>query len=528
MQLLIGEFLNIASKRTIRSKQKSSSIIKNEINVYFKSLRSIQLRIAVIFPNKYRIGMSNLAIKILYSLWNRFDQVYAERAFLPEESFTIPKSLETGTLLQKFNVLAFTVQFELDYTNILRMLKNSGIPLFRKDRIHGNYPLIIVGGTAVSANPLVLSPFVDIIFIGEIEAAINDLTEGLFYRDFELLAKVDGVYLPSSPPKEIIYARIPDLNATYFPTNQVRNTSDKNWQEMQVLGGFLLQVSRGCNRGCKFCLIGKLTRGGANNPMRERSVEKLLELSLEGTNKTRVDKISLIGSGIGDYSEMSNLLKSLNENKLKFSIPSIRADTDYSVIDEVVKNKQNTITIAPEVGSDDLRFSLAKRITNSQFYEFANYAKSSGIRSMKMYYIIGLPGQLDDEINHMIDFGKKMAVIFRQKRDLNITVGYFIPKRQTSFSQSFIDGKQIDQNEKQAKLLSNGLKKVASLHMPSKNWSIIQIILSIGDESLAPYLVKVTETSGHFQDWVKVLKGDPVRFLEEMQKMELVIPLEIK
>ena len=340
------------------------------------------------------------------------------------------------------------------------------------------------------------------------------------------LSKIEGVYLPEFPPAKISYARILDLNNSYFPTAQVRNISDNNWKETQILGGFLLQVSRGCNRGCKFCLIGKLTRGGSNYAMRERSAKKLLELSMEGTSKTQVSKVSLIGSGVGDYSEMGVLLKELNDNKIKFSIPSIRADTDYSILDEVVKNNQNSITIAPEVGSDEFRFSLAKRITNSQFIDFAKYAKTVGIRSLKMYYILGLPEQTEEETSHMANFGEKMSKIF-SKRDLNITVGYFIPKRQTTFSETYIDRNIIDQTDQQAKILRTKLSNVASLHMPSKNWSVIQTILSIGDESLAPYLVEVANTLGNYQSWVKIFGGDPIKFLEDMQDTNLTISLEI-
>jgi radical SAM superfamily enzyme YgiQ (UPF0313 family) len=186
------------------------------------------------------------------------------------------------------------------------------------------------------------------------------------------------------------------------------------------------------------------------------------------------------------------------------------------------------MTIAPEVGSDELRFSLAKRITNSQFLDFVKYANTAGIKSLKMYYILGLPNQFNDEIDHMVNFGEQIGSIFNNKRDLNITVGYFIPKRQTTFSEVYIDRDHVEQTEKQGKELSRRLKNVASLHMPSKNWSIVQTILSIGDDRLAPYLVEVANTPGHYQNWVKILNGDSIKFLEEMQDSVLTIPLEIK
>ncbi|HKZ39744.1 MAG TPA: radical SAM protein, partial [Candidatus Hodarchaeales archaeon] len=465
------------------------------------------------------------ALKLLYHFWNRFSQVYCERGFLPETFLNeTPVSLETRTPLKFFNVLAFSVQFELDYVNILRIIKNSGIPLYRKDRDWTKDPIIIVGGTAVTANPLVLAPFVDAVFQGEFEAVANELTEALFDRDFDKLREVPGIYLPDDPPTTACYTRNPDIDVTYYPTGQVRNVSDSDWREVQVLGGFLLQISKGCNRGCKFCLIGKISRGGSNYPMRERSVSRLLELAKNGTQNTKVNKVSLIGSGAGDYSHLQELLSGLNESGIKFSVPSIRADTDLTVINEVVKNGQRSLTIAPEVGSDQLRFNLAKRISNEQFFEFARYSYECGISSLKMYYILGLPGQTLDEIPHMVDFVRGMNRWYKNK-NLNVTVGFFIPKRQTDFSRSYIGRVEIEEMERQAAMLTEGLKSEASLHMPAGRWSVIQTILSIGDERLAPYLEKIVSTPGNYQSWVRVLI-DPVSFLEEMQE-GLSLPLEI-
>ena len=528
LNLLRGTCLPRINPNSLTKSLDLNRVLQNEINVVQKSLRNVKLRIAVCFPNKYRIGMSNLAIKILYSWWNKFEQVFAERAFLPEGSDTEPpRTLESQTYLKSFDVLAFTLQFELDYINILRMLKNSGIPLYRKDRTWNQHPIIIVGGPAVTANPLVMSPFVDAIFQGEFEAVANELTEALFYRDSNLLEKVTGIYLPESLPLSSCYARILDLNTVFYPTAQVRNLSDNNWQEIQTLGGYMLQASRGCNRGCKFCLIGKLTRGGANYAMRERSPTRLIELAEKGTKETQVDKVSLIGSGVGDYSNLPGLLRGLNDRKIKFSIPSIRADTDLAVVNEVVRAGQRTMTIAPEVGSDELRFQMAKRISNQQFCDFAKYSYDCGIKHLKLYYILGLPDQSLDEVQHMIDFVKGMNPWFKG-HDLNVTVAFFIPKRQTPYDRVYIGQEQVDLMEKQAKLLGESLRDYASLHPASTKWSIIQTILSIGDERLAPYLEQLAQTPASQSDWVRVLNGNPIKFLEHMQDDGLHIPLEIK
>lgn len=510
----------ISNQKTLKNK----NILQNEINYYIKSIHSSDLRIGLIFPNKYRIGMANLALKIIYSLWNLDERVYVERIFQPENDLEGPKSVETGSPLKSFDVLAVTIQFELDYINFLRMLLQGGIPLYRKDRDNVKDPIIVAGGPAVTTNPLILSDFLDVVVLGEVEPITQKLLDCLYDHNISPLKNVDGFYLPEDPPVSVFYARTINYDDAFIPTAQVRNTDDSNWKESQVLGGYLIEPNRGCGRGCKFCLIGRLSKGGQSKPLRERSLENLKQISIEGSKKTGTNHLTLIGSGVGDYYSLADYLSFLNDNHLSFSIPSIRADSDRDVIFEVVRAGQKTLTIAPEVGSDEFRYNVGKKIANDTFFTFAQEAKEKGISNLKMYLIIGLPGQTGDEILNTINFGKKISQWF-PKQNLNLTVSPFIPKRQTPFHDFKITSDWVNETEKNISLIKHELKNYGSLHIGSLNWSIIQTILSIGDSSLGPVLEKMAITQGRYQDWRNNL-GNPVEFLENMNKNEnLQIPL---
>ena len=502
-------------------KSQKENIFLNEINYYQKSIKRTDLRIGLIFPNKYRIGMANLALKILYSQWNSYERVFVERIFQPESYEDEPKSIETRSSLKSFDVLAVTIQFELDYINFIRMLIQGGIPIYRKDRKLDNDPIIIAGGPAVTTNPLPLSDFLDIIIQGEVEPLTEDLLVSLYERNLNLLVNVKGIYFPDNPPKISFYSRIVDYDSSFIPTAQVRNINDSNWKESQVLGGYLLQPCRGCNRGCKFCLIGRLTR-----PLRERSLKTLERVTLEGTEKTQTNHLTLIGSGVGDYTKLPDYLHFLNEKNFSFSIPSIRADSDPSIIQEIVNSGQRTITIAPEVGSDDYRYQVGKRISNDTFFSFTDQAKECGISNLKMYFIVGLPDQSMSEIDHMITFCKRISKNY-EKRNLNLTIGPFVPKHQTKFSESIISSLWVKQTNEMINLIKSGLKNSGSLHIGSIKWSIIQTILSIGDKSISTILEKVARTEGQYRNWVSMI-GDPIKFLENLQqneKLEIPLPL---
>ena len=509
-----------SSKNSFNNK----NILQNEINYYIKSVRSSDLRIGLIFPNKYRIGMANLAMKIIYSLWNQQEKIFVERIFQPENDLEGPKSVETGSSLKSFDVLAVTIQFELDYINFLRMLLQGGIPLYRKDRDNNRDPIIIAGGPAVTTNPLILSEFLDAIVLGEVEPISETLLDCLYERNLEPLKQTEGFYLPEDPPTYVTYSRSLNYDDAYIPTAQVRNINDSNWKESQILGGYLIEPNRGCGRGCKFCLIGRLSKGGQSKPLRERSLENLKQLSLEGSEKTGTKHLTLIGSGVGDYYSLADYLHFLNDNELSFSIPSIRADSNREVISEVVRAGQKSLTIAPETGSDEFRLKVGKKILNETFYSFAQEAKEKGIINLKMYLIVGLPEQSPEEIQETIKFAKKINQWF-PKRNLNLTISPFIPKRQTPFHDYKITANWVDQTDQNIDTIKKELKDYGSLHIGSLNWAIIQTILSIGDASLTPSLIKLAHSQGRYQDWKTVL-GNPIDFLDQINKNDhLQIPL---
>lgn len=463
--------------------------------------------------------MANLAVKILYALWNQFEGVVVERFFQPEDRTQVPRSVESATPLNGFDVIAATIQFELDYINFLRMLLQSQVPLRRVERNLNNDPLVIVGGPAVTTNPLPMADFVDLVVQGEVEPLTEVLLPAFYDRNLITLQGLDGIYLPESPPERPVYSQTTDLDTSFFPLAQVRNTNDRNWRESQVLGGLLLQPSRGCYRGCKFCLIGRITR-----PFRERSLPTLKHQSLAGSKATQTNRLTLIGSGVGDYSRLADYLQFLNEHNLKFSIPSIRADSDMAVVEEIVRSGQNTITIAPETGSDEYRFQVGKRISNDTFHQFVQEVARKGIRNLKMYFILGLPGQTMDEVHAIREFVAEVGQHFK-KRDLNLTIGHFVPKRQTAFHNFPFTLDQLRLNEEMRNVAKKELSPLGSLHISPLKWAVIQTILSIGDSRIAPHLARLARTAGRHQDWVRELGGKPEKFLDSLVRQEdLVVP----
>lgn len=431
-----------------------------------------RLPIALIYPNTYRIGMCNLGFQALYGLLNGRSDVVCERAFAEpplvggdagradwtgDEEYRLPGaqaslgplpvSVESARPLDHFAALAFTLSFELDYFNVPDMLKRAGIPPLAADRDE-RHPLLIAGGPAVSGNPEPVAPFLDAIVIGEAEPVIDKLVDVLAADDdrsttLRNLAQLEGVYVPSlyrvdyhpsggvamiEPIDEVAampVARLWARNVNEFDTTTVVLSPDIELGDM-----YLVEMTRGCARGCRFCLAGYTSL-----PVRHRSVERIVSAVEPALQYRR--RIGLISAATTDHPNLERLLNELIDRGAQVSLSSLRIDrlTDATV-EALVKSETRNITIAPEAGSQRMRDIVNKRTSREQIMRAARLAGEGGIPKVKLYFMIGLPGELDSDIDELIQLCKDvLAEVQRVNRRarLAISLSPHAPKAQTAF-----------------------------------------------------------------------------------------------
>ena len=426
-----------------------------ERNVVFKDFRD-KLRVALVFPNLYIVGMSNLGFQTLYRLFNDMDNVYCERFFLDFE-----KSLETGSSLADFDLIAFSWQFELDAMNILEILHRGGIPLRREERDK----LVVVGGPC-AVNPCPLRNFIDVFFIGEAEANLAPFMEA-FSRgcDVEEFADIEGLYVSKldNPTKRVYLKNLDD----YYPLVQIMSPKAAFGE------AFLLEVLRGCPRGCHFCLTGFTTR-----PQRERSLGKLREITNEGIAVNRPEKISLIGPNVSDYSRIEELLEFLSEKGLEVSVPSLRADTvTKEIVDSLVKTGQRGITLAPE-STQRLRCLMNKHIKDEQFIDAAKMAFNGGIENIKLYFMIGTPTETKEDIEEAVSFIKKLRS--EAKGKFRLSINPLVPKPHTPYQ--WLGFEPISSLKEKMKTM-----KKAGLPTEAEDFkeAFLQATIALGDEKLS-------------------------------------------
>ncbi|MBC7328264.1 radical SAM protein [bacterium] len=442
-------------------------------------------RILLISPLSYPAGSTSLAMHILYREWNRLDDVSCERYFFKEEEV---RSLEGDRQPSEFHILAFTLSYELDCLKFLKILEMSGIPLLREERGE-QHPIVLIGGAYPTINPHPLSKFADAIAIGDgeelVREIVNALKEGKGKREtIELLKDIDGIYVPYLCKG---YKRrwLRDLNVY-----------DGSSQFISPLSEFpstaFVEISRGCNRGCAFCVIPAFF-----SPYRERSVEKILEQALKWKGVAR--KVGLVGAATSDHSALREIGKALYQEGIPFSAASLRADAlEEEFLQYLAKSGEMTVTLAPEVATPPLRKLIRKWIDEEVLREALEKAKRVGFKRARLYFMIGLPGEGMDDVQAIVELAERMAKIL----PLHLSVAPFVPKPGTPLASYPMEKEEV--LRKKVRVLQSGLKKKGiGVSFESIRSGIIQWWLAQGDERMGDVLLYAYKRGGSFSAWKK-------------------------
>ena len=456
----------------------------------------------MVYPNVYRVGMANLGYLTVYSIFNSHPDVSCERFFLD-----IDNSIESNSPLSSFDVIAFSLQYELDYPNVVNMLLSAGIEPLRERR---KRPLIIAGGPCCY-NPLPLSSIIDLFVVGEFEPVADRLIEGLV----EGLSPVDlaheqGIFC-SEIKNEVTAAKAEDMDSIPAPTNQPQIESPSL---APALGRtFMVEVSRGCNMLCRFCMYSHCTF-----PKRDRSLSKLKEIILTGRRVTGATKISLIGALVLDHPQIKDLLRFLASENLTASLPSARID---QIDDEILELMGNlgvrTLTVAPE-GSPHVRSILKKGISEQGLRYSLKAARAHGIRRLKLYFIVGVPGQSQEDLDYIVDLSSELSRSYGSK-GISLSVNPLIPKPHTPTQ--FLAMEKMDVLEKQYRYLRKRLSGRASLKLESIRNSVVQAYLATGDERCGSVILKVLSSRGRgFSSWRKAAEEESYPIERVMMERE--------
>ena len=488
---------------------KPGRYIDKEWNAVHKEWESSILKVALCFPDIYEIGMSHLGMKILYGILNQEEGVLCERVFAPwgdmEKKIRVEKkmlsSLESERPLKDFDIIGFSLQYEMNFVDALNMLDLGKIPLRSSDR-GGSDPLVIAGGPCVF-NPEPMSEFIDAFVIGEGEEAILEIASLVKCAKCNVsrsraetlreLSKIKGVYVPRDTRYEIrdkIEKRIiSDLDNAFFPTDQVV-------PYIQIVHDRIgIEIMRGCPHECRFCQACKISQ-----PLRIRSVEKILEIAEASVKNTGYEEISLLSLSTGDYPYLEELIIKLEERfkplGIKISLPSLRVKSfTGNKLKSVIRRAG--LTFAPEAGSDELRERLNKNIKNEEIIQRSNLAFELGWKKVKLYFMLGLPGETDEDID-------AIAALALKIKNASLSVSPFIPKPHSGFEKEGMDS--LDMLREKKKRLMSGVNRQASgrkikIDFHNPEMSKVEAVLSRGDSKIGTVIHKAWEKGARLQAW---------------------------
>lgn len=484
-----------------------------ELNIIKKDWRKVDVKVALCYPNVYRAGMTGLTVKLLYALFNARRDTLCERFFIPtfKEGW---RSLESNQPLKRFDIVAFTIQYEWDYPNVLRMLLKSNIPLKSKERREDD-PLIIAGGPCVIGNPEPLADYIDIFVIGDAEPIIDQVIDLVKLhrkprKRMEEFADIKGIYVPSLS-NETERVIVENLDEAPHPLAQQVPLVGEDSPYMPIFGkAFTVEVVRGCNRRCRFCLIGH-----TYYPKRERSLEKVTSIIEEGLRYTPVNKISLIGASIFEYKHLENLCEFIVSRGLEFSISSLSPKSITERLAELLRRGgQRRATIAPDGATMKTRRIIGKIMDDEEIVNAARILLSRGVKYLKMYFMIGLPGEDLEDVVAIADLSKRVADAGYGSRSVHLSINPLIPKPHTAFQWVKTPSVAYIRNclRMIKKELGNDKRFVIDTYDP--RYAQIQALLSLGDRKIGEAIDLVARWSGGLGSWRRALKKCGIRIEE--------------
>ena len=489
-----------------------------------------KISVALVYPNTYAVGMSNLGFQTIYRHLNAMPDVVCERVFMPEpadldemrRAGTQPFSLESLRPLTDFHLVGFSVTYEGDYINVLRLLAMAGIPVRAAAR-RPHDPLVLMGGVCAFSNPEPIAPFMDFVAVGEGEELVVEMIAAYRagYRDraglLASLAVIDGVYVPErydiayaddgaivdvaardGAPAIVAKRRLRNVNA--FETVAAVKTSQAEYGHMA-----LLEVGKGCGRGCRFCLEGQVYR-----PVRHRSVDALRE-TVERMAAAGERRIGLVGACVSDYPWLADLLKVVEDNGMELSISSLRADSlSEGLVAALARGGHRTLTMAPEAGTERLRRVIRKSISDDQLMTACDLVRAHGIPNLKTYFMIGQPTETIEDVEAIPDLAGRMLERLRVLDPtgrpfgrLTLSVSSFVPKPWTPFQWAPFDGAESLQAK--LEIIKRGVRRFSNVRVLHENprEAALQALLARGDRRVGDFLELAATHEG---DWRRALR----------------------
>ncbi len=450
------------------------------------------VNIALVYPSPYHIGMSSLGFQTIYRLFNQMDAVNCERAFLPDNPELYRKkktklfTFESEREVQKFDIVAFSVAYETEILGMIENLELSAIPVFSSDRNSRYHPLVIAGGPLTFSNPLPVGPFVEVILLGEAEELISILVQ--HYKEandrkelLKTLAGIPGFYVPSVHGNNLPliakadHSLLPAFSQIITPNTELSNM-------------FLIEPERGCSRGCTFCVMRRSTNNGMRLITPDNVLSKVPDFA---------EKVGLVGAAVSDHPKIVNILEELIINRgKKIGISSLRADRlTPRFVEMLALGGYKTLTVASDGPSERVRQFMEKRILEKHLIYTADLVKEFKMKGLKLYMMIGIPGETDEDIDEMIDFSVRLSKI----TNVSMGISPFVAKKNTPLDKTNFDGiKNIDYKLKK---INKALGRYIDLRSTSAKWAWVEYQLAQGDYDSGFAAMKAYQLGGNFAAW---------------------------